>query len=133
MSQINDIMWYLSLTLLHLKLFRDCEWRLCTQTLSLSLSLPPFPIQGPHMYTDKTCVKMTVAFFWEGDLFCLKRWTTLLPRYSDEHKICQVETSKLQHAWVRGVSTTINSKLGHNGPAVSGDQGQTYTQFSCCS
>ena len=88
-------------------------------TLSLSLSLPPFPIQGPHMYTKITCVKVTVVFLWEGALFCLKRWTTLLPRYSDEHKICQVGTSKLQNAGVRGVSTTINSKLGQNGPALA--------------
>ena len=51
-------------------------------TLSLSLSLPPFPIQGPHMCTKIMCVKITVAFFWEGDLFCLQRWTTLLTRYS---------------------------------------------------
>ena len=50
--------------------------------LSLSLSLPPFPNQGPHMYTKITCVKVTVVFFWEGDLYCLKKWTTLLPRYS---------------------------------------------------
>ena len=101
--------------------------------LSLSLSLPPFPAQGPHMYTNIMCVKMTVVFFGERDLFFLKKWTTLLPRYSDEHKICEAETSKLQHAWVRGMSTTINSKLGRNGPALSGLQGQTYTQFSCCS
>ena len=51
-------------------------------TFSLSLSRPPFLIQGPHMYTKVMCVKMSVVFFWEGDLFCLKRWTTLLPRYS---------------------------------------------------
>lgn len=133
MSQTISCDICLCLTLLHLKLFHDCEWRLCTHnTLSVSLS-SSFPIQGPHMYTDIMCVKMTVAFFGEGDLFCLKGWTTLLPRYSDEHKICQIETSKLQHAWVRGMSTTTNSKLGHNGPAVSGRQRQTYTQFSCCS
>ena len=100
---------------------------------SLSLSLPPFPIPGPHTYTKIMCVKMTVVFFWEGDLFCLKRWTILLTRYSDEHKICQVGTSTLQNAWVRGVSRTINSKVGQNGPAVSGLQGQTYIRFSCCS
>ena len=122
----------LSLTLPHLKLFRDCEGKLCTQhSLCLTLFLP-------FQYKDHTCTQDNVCkddcgVFWEGDLFCLKRWTTLLPRYSDEHKICQVGTSKLQNAGVRGVSTTVNSKLGQNGPAVSGLQGQTYSQFSGCS
>ena len=123
----------LSLTLLHLKLFRDCEGKLCTHnTLSVSLSSSLSNPRTTHVHKI-TCVKMTVVFFWEGDLFSLKWWTTLLPRYSNVHKICQVGTSKLQNAGVRGVSTTVNSKLGQNGPAVSGLQGQTYTQFSCCS
>ena len=83
MSQISNIMWNLP--------FSDSSsseiisW-LWVETLhtqhSLSLSLPPFPIQGPHMYTKITCVKVTVVFFLEGDLYCLKKWTTLLPRYS---------------------------------------------------
>ena len=83
MSQVSDIMWYLS--------FSDSSsseiilW-LWVETLhtqhSLCLSLPPFPIQGPHMYTKITCAKVTVVFFWEGDLFCLKKWTIVLPRYS---------------------------------------------------
>ena len=83
MSQISNIMWYLP--------FSDSSsseiisW-LWVETLhtqhSLSLSLPPFPIQGPHMYTKITRVKVTVVFFLEGDLYCLKKWTTLLPRYS---------------------------------------------------
>ena len=119
MSQVSDIMWYLS--------FSDCSsseiiswlWVETLHTDTLSVSLPPFLSQGPHMYTKIMCVKMTAVFWGEGDLFCLKRWTTLLPRYSDEHKICQVGTSKLQIAWVRGVSTTINSKLGQNGPALA--------------
>ena len=34
------------------------------------------------MYTKVMCVKMTVVFFWEWDLFCLKKWTIVLPRYS---------------------------------------------------
>ena len=34
------------------------------------------------MYTKITRVKVTVVFFLEGDLYCLKKWTTLLPRYS---------------------------------------------------
>ena len=134
MSQINDIMWYLSFSDSSSSEIISWLWgETLHTTLSLSRSLPSFPIQGPHMYTKITCVKITVVFFWEGDLFCLKRWTTLLPRYSDEHKICQVGTSKLQNAGVRGVSTTVNSKLGQNCPAVPGLQGQTYTQFSCCS
>ena len=98
----------------------------------LSLSLAPFLIQGPHMYTKIMCVKITVVFFWQGDFICLKRWTTLLTTNSNEHKIYQVEASKLQNVWVRGISP-INSKQGQNYPAVSGLQGQTYTQFSCCS
>ena len=83
MSQISNIMWNLP--------FSDSSsseiisW-LWVETLhtqhSLSLSLPPFPIQGPHMYTKITRVKVTVVFFLEGDLYCLKKWTTLLPRYS---------------------------------------------------
>ena len=89
----------LSLTLLHLTFFRDCEWKLCTHnTLSFSLSLAPFPIQESHMYTKIMCVKNTLVFFGEGDLFCPKRWTTLLTTYSNEHKICQVEASKVQNA-----------------------------------
>ena len=98
-------------------------------SLSSSLSNP----RTTYIHKDNVCKGDCGVFFFEGDLFCMERGNTLLQRYSDEHKICQVEISKLQDAGVRGVSTTINSKLGHNGPAVSGGQGQTYTQFSCCS
>ena len=89
---------FLTLTIHHLKLFRDCEWRLCTHnTLSVSLSSSLPNPRTTHVHKDNVC-KGDCGVFWEGDLFCLKRWTTLLPRYSDEHKICQVETSKHQDA-----------------------------------
>ena len=88
----------LSLTLPHLKLFHDSECKLRTHnTLSVSLSSSLSNPRTTHVHKI-TCVKVTVVFLWEGALFCLKRWTTLLPRYSDEHKICQVGTSTFQNA-----------------------------------
>ena len=46
----------LSLTLLHLKLFRDCEWKLCTHnTLSISLSSSLSNPRTTHVHKDNVC------------------------------------------------------------------------------
>ena len=83
MSQISNIMWYLPFSDSSSSEIISWLWVETLQTQhSLSLSLRPFPTQGSHMNTKITCVKVTVVFFWEGYLFCLKKWTTLLPRYS---------------------------------------------------
>ena len=63
-------------------------------TLSLSLSLPPFPTQGPHMYTKITCVKVTVVFFGRG--IC-SAWKGGPPCFLDTQKNTKyVKTPKLQ-------------------------------------
>ena len=67
MSQVSDIMWYLSFSDSSSSEIISWLWveTLHTQ-LSLSLSLPPSPIQGPHMYTKIMGVKITVVFFLGG-------------------------------------------------------------------
>ena len=82
MSQISNIMWNLPFSDSSSSEIISWLWveTLHTQhslSLSSSLSNP----RTTHVHKDNVC-KGDCGVFWEGDLFCLKKWTTLLPRYS---------------------------------------------------
>ena len=124
MSRISNIMWYLS-SPDSSSLSENISWlwveSLHTHTLSLSLSLSPFPIQGPHMYTKKMCVRWLWGVLLEGKEIVLLGKVDSLAYYIE---MCKVETSKVQNAWVRGVSTRINCKPGKNGQPFQVSKGR---------
>ena len=106
--------------LLYLKIFLNYEWKLCTHTLSLSLFLASFPIQGPHVYRKKMCVRRVWGVLGEKKIVLLGKVDNLAYYI----KMCKVETSEVQNAWVSRGSTRINCKPGKNGQPFQVSKGR---------
>ena len=82
MSWIRNIMWCLSSPdSSSLSETISWLWVETAHTHSLCLSFPLSNPRTTHVHKDNVC-KGDCGVFWEGDLFCLKKWTIVLPRYS---------------------------------------------------